>query len=120
MKFKYLGDTYTIPESTYNFCKQRNLVRKLFSDAIPTNPDYSAKRYHLQIVSYYEDSDDLRWCVIYSQNKNYYKRFTDTVRHFSIPNLTKKQCQYLKTKLEKLPDFRQAITLAKEEIKVFS
>lgn len=56
--------------------------------------------------------------ITFSTNKNYWKKPYYT-KHFQIPNLSKQEASYLKDLLEQCPDFRQAIALAKEEIKTY-
>ncbi|AUG85390.1 hypothetical protein FDJ20_gp112 [Vibrio phage Thalassa] len=113
MKFRYLGDVYSIPKKTYEFCIARNLLRKLFAEAIPDNPSHERKTFF--ILSTYDP--DFRWFSASSKNPRYYRRFNDTVKHLAIPNLTSNQCKFLDSITKDLTDFRQAIKLSKEAVK---
>lgn len=113
MKFRYLGDVYSIPRKTFDFCIARNLLRKLFAEASTTNPCHERQTFF--ILSTYDP--DFRWFCASSKNPRYYKRFNDTVKHLAIPNLTKNQCKFLTSITKEQEDFRDAIKIAKEAVK---
>ncbi|QKN85624.1 hypothetical protein DIREPILLOW8_204 [Vibrio phage Direpillow8] len=113
MKFRYLGDVYTIPRKSYDFYISRNMIRALLAKAIADNPCHERKTFF--ILTTYDP--DFRWFSASSKNPRYYTRFNDTRKHLAIPNLTKNQCKYLDKITKSEEDFRTAIAIAKEAIK---
>lgn len=113
MQFKYLGETYEIPRKSFDFCVSRNLLRKLFSEAIPKNPT-DQTRVAFFILS--TEDPEFRWFCAYSKNKKYYKRFNNTTKHKVIQNLTIQQCKYLDKLTKKCCTFQEAIKLSKEAV----
>lgn len=119
MEFNYLGETYTVSQQIYNSCKDRNLTRRLFSLAKLTTPTTDTKLCHFWIYSYYQV--DLEFTSCFSANPRYIRKFKhlDPAKHFHYYPLSKKQCEYLHEKISLATDFREAVAIAKEEIKVF-
>lgn len=109
MKFNYLGETYEVSRSTYNFCTQRNLVNRLFASTS------MGKRENFFFILSIEDPD-FRWFCAHSKNPKYYTRFNNATKHKVIPNLTKQQCRFLDKLTRNCSTFQDAIKLAKEAV----
>lgn len=121
MEFKYLGDVYSIPKSEYDFCRHRNLTRRLFSLAVPKQPITDRKLYHWWLYSYL--GQDLEFDSCFSTNKEYPKRFNQIhnfATHLHYKNLTARQCKFLTTLTKNVHSTAEAKAIIEDAIKVFS